>query len=158
MSQVHNVTHVPVHSTAKKEGGPCGPPSSFAVDCAYPRPLCHTSLQLKPAEHRDFAHFSAGPVVGDYRREHLFTLGQSLTAFRHYQELIGACDREIEKSLETFESKVDPESPLRNANIAASTPHQWKQLEAVVETVLVARKQVYLALVFDGRNVISLEL
>jgi transposase len=112
MSQVHNVTHVPVHSTAKKEGGPCGPPSSFAVDCAYPRPLCHTSLQLKPAEHRDFAHFSAGPVVGDYRREHLFTLGQSLTAFRHYQELIGACDREIEKSLETFESKVDPESPL----------------------------------------------
>jgi transposase len=51
-------------------------------------------------------------VVGDYRREHLFPLGQSLTAFRHYQELIGACDREIEKSLETFESKVDPESPL----------------------------------------------
>src|ERR1035441_6247272 len=62
MSQVHNVTHVPVHSTAKKEGGPCGPPSSFAVDCAYPRPLCHTSLQLKPAEHRDFPHFSAGPA------------------------------------------------------------------------------------------------
>jgi hypothetical protein len=72
--------------------------------------------------------------------------------------LIGACDREIENSLETFGSKVGPESPLRNANIAASTPHQWKQLEAVVETVLVARKQVYLALVFDGRNVISVEL
>jgi hypothetical protein len=54
----------------------------------------------------------AKSLVGDYRREHLLTLGQSLTAFRHYQELIGACDREIEKSLETFESKVDPESPL----------------------------------------------
>jgi transposase len=54
----------------------------------------------------------AKSLVGDYRREHLFTLGQSLKAFRHYQELIGACDREIEKSLQTFESKVDPESPL----------------------------------------------
>jgi transposase len=46
--------------------------------------------------------------VGDYRREHLFTLGQSLAAFRYYQELIEACDREIEQLLEAFESKVDP--------------------------------------------------
>ena len=38
----------------------------------------------------------------------LFTLGQSLAAFRHYQELIGACDREIAQLLETFESKMDP--------------------------------------------------
>jgi hypothetical protein len=28
--------------------------------------------------------------VGNYRREHLFTLGQSLEAFRHYQGLIAA--------------------------------------------------------------------
>jgi transposase len=49
----------------------------------------------------------AKSLVGDYRREHLFTLGQSLTAFRHYQELIGACDHEIERYLEAFESKVD---------------------------------------------------
>jgi hypothetical protein len=33
---------------------------------------------------------------------------QSLAAFRHYQELIAACDREIAQSLEEFESKVDP--------------------------------------------------
>ena len=49
----------------------------------------------------------AESLVGEYRREHLFTLGQSLTAFRHYQELIGACDHEIERYLEAFESKVD---------------------------------------------------
>jgi transposase len=49
----------------------------------------------------------AKSLVGDYRREHRFTLGQSLTAFRHYQELIGACDHEIERYLEAFESKVD---------------------------------------------------
>src|SRR5882762_4304146 len=50
----------------------------------------------------------AKSLVGDYRREHLFTLGQSLAAYRHYQELISACDREIEQYLETFESKTDP--------------------------------------------------
>ena len=49
----------------------------------------------------------AKALVGDYRREHLFTLRQSLTAYRHYQELIAACDIEIEQYLETFESKVD---------------------------------------------------
>jgi len=52
----------------------------------------------------------AKSLVGDYRREHLFTLSQSLTAFRHYQELIAACDREIARYLEGFESKVDPPS------------------------------------------------
>src|SRR5437899_2217305 len=50
----------------------------------------------------------AKSLVGDYRREHLFTLGQSLAAYRHYQKLIGACDKEIEQYLETFESKADP--------------------------------------------------
>src|SRR5712664_3069835 len=50
----------------------------------------------------------AKSLVGDYRREHLFTLRQSLAAFRHYQELIAACDREIAQSLEEFESKLDP--------------------------------------------------
>jgi transposase len=50
----------------------------------------------------------AKSLVGDYRREHLFTLRQSLEAFRHYQHLITACDTEIEQYLEAFESKVDP--------------------------------------------------
>jgi transposase len=50
----------------------------------------------------------AKSLVGEYRREHLFTLGQSLEAFRHYQGLIVACDTEIAQYLEAFESKVDP--------------------------------------------------
>jgi transposase len=36
-------------------------------------------------------------LVGDYRREHLFSLGQSLEAFRYYQGLMAACDEEIEE-------------------------------------------------------------
>jgi transposase len=46
-------------------------------------------------------------LVGDYRREHLFTLRQSLAAYRYYQDLIAACDSEIEQYLLAFESKID---------------------------------------------------
>jgi transposase len=48
-------------------------------------------------------------LVGDYRREHLFTLKQSLKAYRHYQTLIADCDEEIEKYLKELDSKVDVE-------------------------------------------------
>lgn len=52
-------------------------------------------------------------LVGDFRPEHLFTLGQSLKAYRHYREMIKECDIEIEKHLEKFESCIDLEkSPL----------------------------------------------
>src|SRR5260370_6946988 len=63
----------------------------------------------------------AKSLVGDYRREHLFTLRQSLTAYRHYQGLIGACDREIDQYLETFDSKANrPEQPHSKSHAAHS--------------------------------------
>jgi transposase len=68
----------------------------------------HTLAALRDGRVKATVDTIAKSLVGDYRREHLFTLGQSLTAFRHYQELIGACDREIAQLLEAFESKVDP--------------------------------------------------
>jgi len=46
-------------------------------------------------------------LVGDYRREHLFTLRQSLEAYRHYQTLMSACDQEIAQYLKEFDSKID---------------------------------------------------
>ncbi len=46
-------------------------------------------------------------LVGDYRREHLFTLRQSLQAYRHYQTLMAACDQEIAEYLKQFDSKID---------------------------------------------------
>jgi transposase len=49
----------------------------------------------------------AAALVGDYRPEHLFTLRQSLTAYRHCQQLIAACDTEVERYLTAFDSKVD---------------------------------------------------
>ena len=41
-------------------------------------------------------------LVGDYRREHIFTLKQSLTAYRHYQKLIADCDQEVQQRVEAF--------------------------------------------------------
>lgn len=38
-------------------------------------------------------------LVGDYRPEHVFTLRQSLDAYRYYQKLMGECDVEIERHL-----------------------------------------------------------
>jgi transposase len=68
----------------------------------------HTLAALRDGRVKATADTIAKSLVGDYRREHLFTLDQSLTAFRHYQELIEACDREIAQLLEAFESKAHP--------------------------------------------------
>jgi transposase len=68
----------------------------------------HTLAALRDRRIKASADTIAKSLVGDYQREHLFTLRQSLAAFRHYPELIGDCDREIAQSLEQFESKLDP--------------------------------------------------
>jgi transposase len=52
-------------------------------------------------------------LVGDYRPEHVFTLRQSLAAYRYFQKSITECDCEVEKMLFQFEARVDVEaSPL----------------------------------------------
>jgi transposase len=50
----------------------------------------------------------AKSLVGDYRHEHLFTLKQSLAAYRSYQKLIEDCDREIRAHLEEFQPPSPP--------------------------------------------------
>jgi transposase len=47
-------------------------------------------------------------LVGNYRSDHLFTLKQSLNAYKHYQELIADCDREIERLMRLLNGKIDP--------------------------------------------------
>jgi transposase len=57
-------------------------------------------------------------LVGDYREEHLFTLRQSLAAYRYYQQLIAECDRAIETQLRAFDRKLDasaqPPRPVKS--------------------------------------------
>jgi hypothetical protein len=62
----------------------------------------------------------AKSLVGDYRPEHLFTLRQSLTAYRSYQELLEECGREIEVRLQHFNCP-DASGELPVENSKAST-------------------------------------
>jgi transposase len=46
-------------------------------------------------------------LVGDYRPEHIFTLKQSLIAYRHYQQLISDCDDEVQQRIQAFQAQND---------------------------------------------------
>ncbi len=61
-------------------------------------------------------------LVGDYRREHIFTLKQSLTAYRYYQQLIADCDQEIQQRIESFHPKPDDSAGAAAAGLSDSTP------------------------------------
>jgi transposase len=55
----------------------------------------------------------AAALVGDNRREHLFTVSQSLAGYRQCQQLIDECDDEIEQYLLALDSKIDAtQAPL----------------------------------------------
>jgi hypothetical protein len=59
------------------------------------------------AEHRDRRCKSSigdikAALTGNYRAEHLFALKQSLELYDYFQEMIQACDHEIEKKLAEF--------------------------------------------------------
>jgi transposase len=80
----------------------------------------------------------AKSLVGDYRIEHLFTLRQSLTAYRSYQQLIDDCDREIRRSLDTFQppntpadSNHQPESKKRPTSADAGLRTELKRVFGV---------------------------
>ncbi len=62
-------------------------------------------------------------LVGDYRPEHIFTLKQSVTAYRQYQQLISDCDQEIQQRVQTFQTKDDRPSATADAS-GATTPSQ----------------------------------
>jgi len=66
----------------------------------------------------------AKSLVGDYRPEHLFTLRQSLTAYRSYQDLIAECEREIRQALQQFHPPSSPPAAtgeLENESTARKT-------------------------------------
>ena len=51
-------------------------------------------------------------LEGDYRPEHIFTLKQAIQTYRHYRQMISACDIEIEKNLNQFDSRIEPDQPI----------------------------------------------
>lgn len=76
-------------------------------------------VKLRDRRIKASAETIAKSLVGDYRPEHLFTLGQSVASYRYYQQLIADCDREIQRQMEDFESKAEPPPalPARKINL-----------------------------------------
>jgi transposase len=67
----------------------------------------------------------AKSLVGDYRHEHLFTLRQSLAAYRSYQKFIEDCDGEIRQQLAKFGSSGASEPPA--ADKAEEAPKTYSK-------------------------------
>ena len=82
---------------------------SFAGFCAntMPRSSRNARSWLITAVRRE-TNRSRTRWMGNYRSEHLFTLKQSLQAYRYCRELMADCDREIEQRIRQLNSKVHP--------------------------------------------------
>src|SRR5438876_3647220 len=62
-------------------------------------------------------------LVGDYRPEHIFTLKQSLTAYRYYQQLIADCDQEVQRRIHDFDTKnAGPTATVDASSAPDTTP------------------------------------
>ena len=59
----------------------------------------------------------AKSLVGDYRAEHLFTLRQSVEAYRSYQKLIEDCDKEIRRCLDQFKPPTEQAGSAENSDV-----------------------------------------
>jgi len=55
-------------------------------------------------------------LTGNYRPEHLFTLKQSLAAYRNYQHLLAECDQEIERLTGSISGKLPPGGPAPHSS------------------------------------------
>jgi transposase len=96
----------------------------------------------KLAELRDY-RIKASPetivksLVGDYRPEHIFTLRQSLSSYRHYQQLIADCDEEVELRIAAFDSKRTEDGPTGTADssTASTSPAPPFNLHSHLERV-----------------------
>lgn len=82
-------------------------------------------------------------LVGNYRSEHLFTLRQSLEAYRHYQKMLVDCDREIEQRMGQLPNQPNGGQPLEGNKRGKRRKNQFhfdmgKELYRVLGTDLTA--------------------
>jgi transposase len=66
----------------------------------------HKLAQLRHPRIRASEETIIKSLVGDYREEHLFTLRQSLKAYRYYQELIQEVDAQVKQMMQRLPSKL----------------------------------------------------
>lgn len=77
-------------------------------------------VELRDPKVAASAETIAQSLVGDYRSEHLFTLRQSLQAYRQYQKWITDCDVDVEKHLRVFSKAM--EAPPNALSKSKGTP------------------------------------
>ena len=95
-------------------------------------------------------------LVGDYRKEHLFVLRQSLQSYRHFQRLIQEVDLEVKGMVQVLPSKVDlQERPLRKAKNPRKTP--WRNEPPALREDLYRAFGVDLTLV-PGLNTLTTQI
>jgi transposase len=82
----------------------------------------HRLAKLRDGRVRASEEAIVAALEGDYRAEHLFTLRQSLECYRHYQNRIDECDRELRKMLDQFEDEVGSQAPPPPARKKMRTP------------------------------------
>lgn len=72
----------------------------------------HALAALRDPRIRASHETIAKSLVGDHRREHLFTLRQSVALYREYQRQIAACEREMQVLMKSLETKANPTATL----------------------------------------------
>lgn len=75
----------------------------------------------------------AKSLVGDYRPEHLFTLKQSLAAYRSYQKMIDECDQEIRSQMAELQPPTTPDAPASEGDVS---PNKKQSADGILRAEL----------------------
>ena len=101
-----------------------------------------TLARLKDHRIKASREVIAKSLQGDWREEHLFTLRQSYQLWQEHQQLITACDQQIESMLQKFDTRAEKDAALG----PATTSHQKPQKN---EPQFLAREECFRVLGVD---------
>src|SRR5229473_3047657 len=97
-------------------------------------------------------------LCGNWREEHLFTLGQSRQFHRFYQEQIVICETNIERLLQEFDPRVDPQqTPLPPDNKCNRSGAKRRKKAGHVESQFDLRTEAYKLFGVDVTQIPGLE-
>jgi len=77
----------------------------------------------------------ADALSGNYRRDHLFALGQALELYDTYQDKIRDCDQRIEAEMAGFDSKADPDQLAGKTKARRRKNQSWFDLRSELHRV-----------------------
>jgi transposase len=96
-------------------------------------------------------------LFGNWREEHLFTLGQSLELYRSYQSQIVAAEQKIESMLDEFTPRADPEQKPLPADKKKNRSGAKRRKKAGHSTHFDVRTEAYKLFGIDVTQIPGLE-